>query len=134
MYTLPTDTYQVDVVNLLRNDGEYEEYSCNKYEESDKTIVLLYEEVGEFRVVYYAYPESIPFDADDVNISDDVELDILDEYIPALINSVSGKLKANVDKKYAVGDRYSAIGIDNINAALSERQKKSVETKIRRRC
>ncbi len=130
-HVLPTDLYQLDTVNVLRDDGFYIEYPANNYIQAGKILILPYESVGEFKIEYDAYPELLIHDDDDLTISDQTELDILDEYLPALINGVAGKLKANVDKKYSVGDRYAAIGIDATNASLSNKQKKSVESPIR---
>lgn len=132
-HDLESDLYLLDTVNLLQNDGVYVEYPDKKYIIAGKKMILPYESEGEFKIEYYAYPELLIYDEDNLNISDETELDILEEYLPSLINGVAGKLKANVDKKYSVGDRYSAISIDNTNATLTNKQKKAVESPIKGR-
>jgi len=132
-YDSPSDLYLLERVNILKDDGSYEEYPSSMYIRAGKKIIFPYETEGEFKVEYAAYPTLLEYDENNVNIADDTELDILDEYLTSLINSVAGKLKANVDKKYSVGDRYSSIGIDAANATLANNQKRAVETPIRRK-
>jgi len=130
-HSLPSNLYLLETVNVLKDKGEYIEYPSNEYEQAGKKILLPYESEGEFKIEYSAYPDLLTYDIDDLTISDEEELDIVDEYLPSLINGVAGKLKANIDKKYSVGDRYAAIAIDSTNATLSNKQKKSVESPIR---
>lgn len=132
-YNLPSDLYQFNTVSLMESDGTYEEYPSNLYEQSGKTLYLKYEERGEFKIEYYAYPELLTVDLDNVRSNDDVELDLLEEYTTALINDVAGKLKANIDKKYAVGDRFANISVGAANSAIADKQRKSIERPIKRR-
>ena len=126
-YTLPTDVYQVERVNLMDEFGEYHEYPDRLYTRVGKELSLRYEEDGEFNVTYFAYPTELTYDADNINVADDEELDLPDEYIPGLIHDVAGELKANIDRRYGVGDRLSGIGIDSVNSAIIDQQKKSIE-------
>jgi len=130
-HSLPTNLYLLETVSVLKDKGEYIEYPSKEYEQAGKKLLLPYESEGEFKIKYSAYPDLLTYDIDDLTISDDVELDIVDEYLPSLINGVAGKLKANIDKKYSVGDRYAAIAIDSTNATLSNKQRKAVESPIR---
>ena len=130
-YELNDDLYLLETVSVLRDGGEYVEYPTKEYEQAGKVLLLPYESEGEFKIEYSAYPELLEFDIDNLSIADEVELDVLEEYITSLVYGVAGRLKANVDKKYTVGDRYSSISIDATNATLSNKQRKSVESKIR---
>ena len=132
-YSLPDNLYLLTNVSLTEGDGIYTEYPKKMYQIEGKKLYLPYEQNGEFKVKYSAYPTLLTYDQDNENIADDEELDILDEYIVSLINGVGGRLKSNVDKKYAVGDRYSAISIDNTNASLQNKQKRVVISPIRKR-
>lgn len=100
-YELPIDFYMKDRIDWTyanQQFNDYAEYRLETYENNKKRIFFKYYEKGEFNVHYYAYPAFInPPNPDNVNEQDNVELDIAEEAIPALVHRICSTLTSDED-------------------------------------
>ena len=121
-YAMRSDFYITDRVYFLHEARQYTEYSGHQFRKDTKEILLNWYEKGEFRIAYYAYPTLLTESETDVRIADNEVLDLPIEMIPALTQEVAGKLKAGVDQKFDIADRFQANYVNNLNAAIENKQ------------
>lgn len=128
-YALNTGFYTLRTI-VKQYGGNYKKWTDYKYINSTKEIVFDYYAVGDYIVYYNAYPNEMVVDLNNLDSNDSFVIDVDDEYLNALIISIAASLKADVDKKYNVGDRYDSIAIDQLNAIITNQPKETENDRI----
>lgn len=95
-YDLPTNLYQlnrIDATYAYQILTDYDDYRYENYDTSLKRIFFKWNVKAEFVVHYYAYPTVIDNAPESsIDSQDDVELDIAEEVIPALVHKIASTL------------------------------------------
>ena len=125
-YVLPDNFYQNIRVEREHRSEVVEGYNTFLWsiEDKVKSISFNWDEVGQYNIHYYAYPAKVSIPpSNDLTLYDDVELDIPDEAIPAMADSVGAVLLR--DENAYISDTLlnnSFIAMNNLEANADNEQ------------
>lgn len=117
-YDMPSNFYEKDRVEWTFENQQYDGYGSYKFEDAEsKRLYIKWDDKGEFKVFYYAYPTFIPENGA-IGDYDSTEIDLPDEVTPTLINYIASDLKRDEDA-YMSDTLFNIANIDNANLQVN---------------